>query len=111
MDLVDKQSNPTIATYAKEDGILLRVTANAEKKEDADVLLQKYEDIIYQRVGDGIFATEDVSLSRVILNLLEERNLTLASGRILHRRQSRGGHYRKSGLFQSVLWQYGYLQQ
>jgi nicotinamide-nucleotide amidase len=78
LDLVDKQSNPTIATYAKEDGILLRVTANAEKKEDADVLLQKYEDIIYQRVGDGIFATEDVSLSRVILNLLEERNLTLA---------------------------------
>lgn len=79
LDLVDKQTNPTIATYAKENGILLRVTANADKKEDADMLLQKYEDIIYERVGDGIYATEDISLSQVVINLLEERNMMLAA--------------------------------
>lgn len=78
IDIVDKQTNPTIATYAKENGVLLRVTANAKNKEEADVLIDKYEEIINSRVGDGIFANEDVSLSKVMIDLLKKNNLKLA---------------------------------
>lgn len=78
IDIVDKQTNPTIATYAKENGVLLRVTANAKNKEEADVLIDKYEEIIDSRVGDGIFANEDVSLSKVMIDLLKKNNLKLA---------------------------------
>lgn len=78
IDIIDKQTNPTIATYAKENGVLLRVTANAKNKEEADVLIDKYEEIINSRVGDGIFANEDVSLSKVMIDLLKKNNLKLA---------------------------------
>jgi len=78
MDIIDKQTNPTIATYAKENGVLLRVTANAEDNKEADKLLDQYEEIIMSRVGDGIFANEDVSLSKVIIELLKENKLKLA---------------------------------
>ena len=78
MDIIDKQTNPTIATYAKPNGILLRVTANAENKESADLIIEKYEKTIYSRFGDGIFANEDISIAKVVLNMLKERNLKLS---------------------------------
>ncbi len=79
MDIIDKQTNPTIATYAKENGVLLRVTANAQSKKEADKFLDKYEEVITSRVGDGIFANEDVSLSKVMIDLLKENKLKFAA--------------------------------
>jgi nicotinamide-nucleotide amidase len=79
IDIIDKQINPTIATYVKPNGILLRVTANAEDKESADLIIDKYEKIIYSRLGDGIFANEDISIAKVVLNMLKERNLKFAA--------------------------------
>ncbi len=79
MDIIDMQTNPTIATYVKPNGILLRVTANAENKEAADLIIDKYEKIIYSRLGEGIFANEDISIAKVVLNMLKEKKLTFAA--------------------------------
>lgn len=38
-DILD-QENPTVATYAKEDGVLIRVTASAKTREEALVLMK-----------------------------------------------------------------------
>jgi len=79
IDLIDNQTNPTIATYAKPNGVLLRVTANEKDLESANEILDKYEKIIYSRIGYGIFAKEDVSIAKVVLDLLKENNLTFAA--------------------------------
>ncbi len=49
--LVDSP-NPTVATYAKEDGCLIRVTAEAENREEADRLLDPMIERIRQLVGE-----------------------------------------------------------
>ena len=41
-DLIDAQSNPTIATYAKTGEVHMRVTAKAESEEEAKKLVDRY---------------------------------------------------------------------
>ena len=38
-DILDNE-NPTVATYAKEDGVLIRVTASGKTREDALTAMQ-----------------------------------------------------------------------
>lgn len=38
-DILDSE-NPTVATYAKEDGVLIRVTASGKTREDALLLMK-----------------------------------------------------------------------
>ena len=38
-ELLDNE-NPTVATYAKEDGILIRVTASGKTREEALILMK-----------------------------------------------------------------------
>ncbi|MPW25813.1 competence/damage-inducible protein A [Alkalibaculum sp. M08DMB] len=78
LDLINGQSNPTIATYAKVGDVLLRVTANAKTYEEAKILLDKYDVIIKERLGDNIYANEDISLHEVIANTLIKRELTIS---------------------------------
>ena len=40
LEPVIDQANPTVATYAKDDGCLIRITASAPSKEEARVLLK-----------------------------------------------------------------------
>lgn len=78
-DLMDAQTNPTIAPYAKEVGVMLRVTAKAENKEEALSLIAPIEDEIKRRLGDNVYATEDISIEDVVAKLLIERKLTIAT--------------------------------
>ena len=80
LDLINGQSNPTIATYAKVGDVLLRVTANAKTQEEADVLLKKVGDIIKERLGDNLYATEDITLHEVVAKLLIKKGLSLSIG-------------------------------
>ncbi len=78
IDLIES-TNPTLATYAKETAVLLRLTANADTEVEADKILDPVEKLIYERVGDGIYATEDITLSEAVADLLKEKKLTVAT--------------------------------
>lgn len=78
LDLIDGQTNPTIATYAKQGEVLLRVTANSKEKVEADNFLEKYDKIIKERLGDNIYAFEDVPLNQVVANLLIENGMSIS---------------------------------
>ena len=78
-DLMDAQTNPTIAPYAKEVGVMLRVTAKAESQEEAFKLISPIEEEIKERLGDNVYATEDIAIEDVVAKLLIEKKLTIST--------------------------------
>src|ERR1700724_2729160 len=51
-------TNPTLATYAKSDGIPLRLTATAALLDDAERLLDAFEPRVRERVADWVYGGE-----------------------------------------------------
>lgn len=80
LDLLEQQSNPTIAPYAKTGEVHLRVTARAAGEEQAEALMKPVMDELFRRFGDKIFTTrEDVTLEEAVVELLREKNFTLTT--------------------------------
>lgn len=80
LDLIDAQTNPTVATYAKTCEVHLRITAKAENEAAAEKLLQPLVDEMKQRFGDHIYSTDEKeTLEEVIVKMLEERDMTLST--------------------------------
>lgn len=71
--------NPTIGTYAKMDGVYLRITAKAGTKDEAQELISRMEVEVRQILGDDIWGADDESLGRIVGELLIEKCLTLAT--------------------------------
>lgn len=79
-DLMDAQTNPTIAPYAKTGEVHLRVTAKAADEAKAEELLSPVVDELYRRFGDKIYTTEEaVTLEASIVELLEEQRMTVTT--------------------------------
>lgn len=78
-ELITTQTNPTIATYAKNNEVMLRIAAKAKTKEDAAIMLNTLEKEINQKVGNYFYGYgENLSLEEVVVTLLKERNETLS---------------------------------
>ncbi|MGI9145899.1 MAG: competence/damage-inducible protein A [Chloroflexota bacterium] len=71
-------ANPTLATYAKSDGIHLRLTAKAAERATAVRQLDGFEARVRERVAEFVYGTESDSFPSVVGALLRERGLTLA---------------------------------
>lgn len=71
-------ANPTVATYAKSDGIHLRITAKAENEPRAQAMLRSMEARARSIVGDSIWGVDSESLEAVVGGLLLERRASLA---------------------------------
>ena len=79
-DLIDQQSNPTIATYAKIGEVHLRVTARAESREKAKQLVKPMVKELRRRFGDSVYTTkEKVTLEQSVADLLKERGYTITT--------------------------------
>ncbi len=78
LDLIDKQDNPTIATYAKMGEVLVRITANGHEKKHLNILLDQYEEIMLKRFKENIFSFSKDPLHKAIGNLLLEKNISIA---------------------------------
>lgn len=80
LDLIDAQTNPTIAPYAKNGEVHFRVTASADHEEAATKMIMPIVDELYRRFGDNIYSTrEEESLEEVVVKKLQERNFTLTT--------------------------------
>jgi nicotinamide-nucleotide amidase len=77
-DLIENQTNPTIAPYAKEGEAILRITAKAKSKEEAEKLIEEVEKEIRKRLGDFIYGEGDITLEEVVVKLLIEKGITIA---------------------------------
>lgn len=79
-DLIDSQSNPTIATYAKTGEVHLRVTARAEDEKAARKLVKPVVKELKGRFGSHVYTTDDeVTLERSVVDLLLANQLTVST--------------------------------
>ena len=74
-----QMENPTVAPYAKSGEALLRVTAKAETEEKAEKLLSPVVKEIEELLSDYVYTKDKNSIEEVTVELLKEKNLTLAT--------------------------------
>lgn len=72
-------TNPTLATYAKLDGIHLRITAKAHTTNKAQNMIAQREADIRKILGDHVWGTDSDSLENIVGALLIAKNLSLAT--------------------------------
>lgn len=79
-DLIDKQTDPTLAPYAKVGEVTLRLSTKADSQEEANVRLNQLEEEILQRDHLRVFFYaygDDNSLVKTVATLLEEKKQSL----------------------------------
>jgi nicotinamide-nucleotide amidase len=71
-------ANPTLALYAKSDGIQLRITAKADSKEQAQSIIREREVELRQILKDSLWGADNDTLETIIGELLLKKSLSLA---------------------------------
>ncbi|MCA9832796.1 MAG: CinA family nicotinamide mononucleotide deamidase-related protein [Thermomicrobiales bacterium] len=70
--------DPQVATYAKDDGVHIRVTASGTDASAVRAARDAVRDVIYDRLGEFIWGVDEETLAGVIGKSLQGRNLKLA---------------------------------
>lgn len=78
MSLVDGQTNPTIATYAKDGIVTIRVTAHDEGEIPSSLLVSDMCGKISSILGDSVYTDNDEELEYTVFKLLAENKLTFS---------------------------------
>ncbi|NLJ95703.1 MAG: competence/damage-inducible protein A [Clostridiales bacterium] len=80
IDLINNQSNPTIAPYAKNGEVHFRITASANNTDEANSLITPILKELEVRFADNIYSeNEDETLEDVVVKLLKDKKLTLCT--------------------------------
>ncbi|WP_337533084.1 competence/damage-inducible protein A [Anaerotignum faecicola] len=77
-DIIDAQTNPTIAPYAKDGEAILRITAKARDEEEANRLIDPVAAVLKERLGDAVYGEGETDLETVVAEQLLQKQLTLA---------------------------------
>lgn len=77
-DLIEKQTNPTIALYAKEGIIDIRLTVSGTKDQENKELLDKIESEIMDRIGDYFVSYNKKTMEDIIIEELESNQASLS---------------------------------
>lgn len=73
-----QRPQPYVGTYAKDDGVHVRVTASADDPDEAEAELAKTVAEVRRRLGAHVYAEDERSLPQVLLDTLRDRKLTVA---------------------------------
>lgn len=72
------RAQPVVATYAKDDGVHVRITAASDSADDADRQLAQGIHDIEERLGQYIWGRDNDTLPSVLLEALEHARATVA---------------------------------
>lgn len=78
-DRMNAMTNPTLAPYAKEGEVELRVTAKAPTEAEAEAMLVPEVAAIRELLGDRVYGVDVKNLESVVLDLLKEKGKTLGT--------------------------------
>ena len=79
LDIIDSQTNPTVATYAKTGFCEIRITAKAAGQEEAEALIKPVREEILKRFQKNVFAVDsDDEIEDAVVKLLKEKKLVLS---------------------------------
>lgn len=73
-------SNPSLATYAKPDGIYLRITAKAASRQEAREMISLREADLRELLGEYIWGVDEDTAESATGRLLSEAGLSIAVG-------------------------------
>ncbi len=79
LPLIDGQTDPTLATYAKEGECALRIASKRATEEEAKAAVEEMLEKVNAIVGDFIYSCDDEDLVNVVAKKLMDRNLTISS--------------------------------
>jgi nicotinamide-nucleotide amidase len=79
MPLIDCQTDPTIATYAKEGECTLRVASQRDTAEEAEAAVNEMTERITGLAGEYIYSYDDEDLNEVVVRILREKGLHITS--------------------------------
>ncbi len=83
-DLIDQQTNPTIAPYAKVGEVTLRITATAESIAAAESRVDQMVNEVLKRDGKYCYGYgDDNSLAQVVVHQLIEKHLSVTAAESL----------------------------
>lgn len=82
-DMIHGQTNPTIAPLAQDQGVVIRVTASASSKEDAQKLVADKKQEILARIGEYCFGEDDQTIENKVIELLAEKEKTIGAAESL----------------------------
>lgn len=72
-------NNPTLATYAKQDGVYVRMGAKATSRDEAVRMLDQFERQVRAYIGDYVYGLDEEQLHDAVGALLRRQNLTVAT--------------------------------
>ncbi|MBQ6901382.1 MAG: competence/damage-inducible protein A [Oscillospiraceae bacterium] len=75
----EEMQNPTLAPYAKDGEVLLRVTGKAKTEEEADAITRPVIERVEEILGDVVYGVDVPSLHFAAFEILREKKLTLAT--------------------------------
>lgn len=79
LPVIDGQTDPTVATYAKNGECAVRVASKRKTREEAEHAIAEMIETIEQYVGEYIYSTEGEEFPVVVGNKLMSSGLTIAA--------------------------------
>lgn len=76
---MERMTNPTLAPYAKEGEVMLRVTASAATEAQAETMMVPVIDMLCERFGELIYGVDVGDLQTAAVELLRSRRLKVAT--------------------------------
>jgi nicotinamide-nucleotide amidase len=78
LDIIEAQSNPTIAPYVGTGEVIIRVTAHEKDKERAEQLMEPVIRQIRERLGSFVYSDNGETMEEVVVGLLKKEGITLS---------------------------------
>ena len=79
MDIIDGQTDPTIATYAKEGECYLRIASKRTDEADAEAAVNTMLEDVKKRIGEYIYDCDNRDLWDVVGGKLMKNDITISS--------------------------------
>ncbi len=77
-DLIEEKENPTIATYAKEGSVDIKIIGKGKNQEKVNALLEETVKKIDSRISQYIYSYNDEAIEEVLYKKLKEKNMKIA---------------------------------
>ncbi|MCL1982041.1 MAG: competence/damage-inducible protein A [Clostridiales bacterium] len=78
LDLIDGQTDPTLATYAKDGECALRVASKRKTAEEARQAVDGMTRLVMERIGDYVYSCDDEGLNEAVAKKLIEKNISVS---------------------------------
>lgn len=77
-DIIDSQTNPTVAPLIGKGAVTLRISAKAATRDEADAMINGMDERIRERLGTYVFGIDSEEMEDAVGDRLRQRGLSIA---------------------------------